>query len=255
MPRDGDTRHGVFPEADREIYAAAGFGRAAGLGTRPAILVIDVQYRTVGDAPLPVLESIARYYRTSCGEYGWRAIPGIAAVITAARASGCPVLYPHVAPKTSSDAGRTGQKIPSLMDVPETGYRFVEEVAPGPGDILIPKRHPSAFFGTPLISYLVDLGVDTVLLTGCTTSGCVRATATDAFAYNLRCGVIKEAVYDRSPTSHALNLFEINAKYADVVPAEEAIRYLAHTAARRQAAGERAEGVPLQAVVPQRAEK
>ena len=216
----------AIPADELELYELAGFGAPAGLGQRPAVLVIDVQYRTVGDEPLPIRESIARHYRTSCGQAGWDAVGNIRRVLTAARAAGAPVIYPHVAPKGKLDAGRTGEKIPSLMEVPERGYAFVAETAPLDGDLLIPKRHPSAFFGTALVSYLIDLGVDTVLLTGCTTSGCVRATACDAFAYNFRCGVLEDCVYDRSPTSHAVNLFDISSKYADVMPADAAIAYL-----------------------------
>ena len=129
------------------------------------------------------------------------------------------MLYPHVAPKQAYDAGRLGGKVPAIMDVPEQGYRFVEEVAPAADDVLVPKRHPSAFFGTALVSYLIDREVDTVIVTGCTTSGCVRATAVDAFSYNFHVLVPEECVYDRSPTVHAVNLFDIAQKYADVMPA------------------------------------
>ena len=216
----------AIPADELALYELAGFGAVSGLGQRPALLVIDVQYRTVGDEPLPIRESIARQYRTSCGQAGWDAVGNIRRVLAAARAAGAPVIYPHVAPKGKLDAGRTGEKIPSLMEVPDRGYAFVAETAPLDGDLLIPKRHPSAFFGTALVSYLIDLGVDTVLLTGCTTSGCVRATACDAFAYNFRCGVLEDCVYDRSPTSHAVNLFDISSKYADVMPADAAIAYL-----------------------------
>ncbi len=215
-----------IPAADWEVYEAAGFGRTAGLGTRPALLVIDVQYRTVGDAPAPLMESIERYYRTSCGERGWEAVTAISPLLEAARERGMPVVYPYVAPKGALDAGRTGVKIPSLMEVPERGYAFVEEVAPSDGDLLIPKRHPSAFFGTPLISHLIDLGVDSVILTGCTTSGCIRCTAVDAFAYNLHCVVVEDAVYDRSELCHDVSLFDLNAKYADVLPSAEALRLI-----------------------------
>jgi nicotinamidase-related amidase len=225
----GEWRSSV-PQEEQETYAAAGFGHAAGLGSRPALLIIDVQYRTVGDTPLPLRESIAQHYRTSCGQAGWDAVAAIEPLLAAARAAGAPVIYPHVAPKAAIDAGRTGTKIPSLMEVPERGYAFVEEVAPQKGDLLVPKRHPSAFFGTALVSYLIDLGVDTVILTGCTTSGCVRATAVDAFAYNFRCAVAEDAVYDRSPTSHAVNLFDLSSKYADVLPSSELADYLATTA-------------------------
>jgi nicotinamidase-related amidase len=216
----------VVPAEERELYERAGFGRPAGLGRSPAVLVIDVQYRTVGDEPLPILESMERYYRTSCGDIGWRAVAEMVPVIAAARAAGAPVVYPHVAPKGALDAGRTGTKIPSLMEVGGRGYAFVDEVAPHDGDLLIPKRHPSAFFGTALVSHLIDFGVDSVILLGCTTSGCIRATAVDAFAYNFHCAVAEEAVYDRSPTSHAVNLFDLQAKYADVMPAAEVVAYL-----------------------------
>lgn len=216
----------AIPPEEHELYELAGFGRTSGFGERPAVLVIDVQYRTIGDEPAPIRESIARFYRTSCGEAGWNAVHAIERLLEAARAAEVPVVYPHVAPKAPIDAGRTGEKIPSLMEVPDRGYLFPDEVRPREGDLLIPKRHPSAFFGTPLTSYLIDLGVDTLLLTGCTTSGCVRATATDGFAYNFRCGVVEECVYDRSPTSHAVNLFDIQSKYADVVPLEDAVAYV-----------------------------
>ena len=216
----------AIPADELALYELAGFGAVAGLGERPALLVIDVQYRTVGDEPLPIRESIVRHYRTSCGQAGWDAVGNIQRVLAAARAAGAPVVFPYVAPKGKLDAGRTGEKIPSLLEVPDRGYAFVAETAPAAGDLLIPKRHPSAFFGTALVSYLIDLRVDTVLLTGCTTSGCVRATACDAFAYNFRCGVLEDCVYDRSPTSHAVNLFDISSKYADVMPAAGAIAYL-----------------------------
>jgi len=128
-----------------------------------------------------------------------------------------------VAPKLRSDAGRLGGKVPAIMDIPEAGYRFVEEVAPLEGDILLPKKHPSAFFGTPLVSHLVDLGVDTLFIVGCTTSGCIRASAVDAFAYNFRVIIPHDAVYDRSETVHKVNLFDLSQKYADIVDTAEAV--------------------------------
>lgn len=216
----------VVPQEQQDVYAAAGFGAPAGLGSRPALLIIDVQYRTVGLEPLPVRESIARHYRTSCGEAGWDAIAKIAPLAELARRQGVPVVYPHVAPKGRLDAGRTGAKIPSLMEVDARGYDFPAEVAPHDGDLLIPKRHPSAFFGTALVSHLIDLGVDTVILTGCTTSGCVRCSAVDAFAYNFHCAVVEDAVYDRARLPHDMSLFDLASKYADVITSEAAAGYL-----------------------------
>ena len=181
-----------------------------------------MQYRTVGSRPLPFFEAV-REYTTSCGEVGWQAVHEIARLLSLFRELDLPVLYPHVAPKQAYDAGRLGGKVPAIMDVPEQGYRFVEEVAPAADDVLVPKRHPSAFFGTALVSYLIDREVDTVVVTGCTTSGCVRATAVDAFSYNFHVLVPEECVYDRSPTVHAVNLFDIAQKYADVMPTDGVI--------------------------------
>jgi nicotinamidase-related amidase len=215
----------VITAEDEARYAAAGFGRPAGSGTRPALLIIDVQYRTVGDEPKPFFDSVREHYPTSCGEAGWAAVANIAPLLAAFRERSLPVLYPHVAPKQAYDAGRLAAKVPSIMDIPDRGYRFVEEVAPADGDILIPKRHPSA-------SYLIDLAVDWLVVTGCTTSGCVRASVVDGFAYNFRITVPHDAVYDRSPTVHAVNLFDMAQKYADVTTAADVIGALPDAPAR-----------------------
>ncbi len=214
---------GVITAEDEARYEAAGFGRPAGRGTRPALVIIDVQYRTVGDEPRPFFESVREHYPTSCGEAGWAAVANIVPLLGAFRERSLPVLYPHVAPKQTYDAGRLAGKVPSIMTIPERGYRFVEQVAPAPEDILIPKRHPSAFFATALTSYLIDLGIDWLVVTGCTTSGCVRASVVDAFAYNFHVTVPHDAVYDRSPTVHAVNLFDMAQKYADVTTAADVI--------------------------------
>jgi nicotinamidase-related amidase len=219
---------GVIPPADRAVYEKAGFGRSGGLGSRPGIVIIDVQYRTVGLEPAPIMEAM-QTYPTACGERGWSAVSAIARLLAAGRERGVPVFYPYVSQKQEYDGGRLAGKVPAIMTIDEQGYRFVEEVAPSAGDVLIPKKHPSAFFGTPMASYLIDKGVDTLLICGCTTSGCVRATAADAFAYNFRVAVVEECVYDRGELSHAVNLFDIQSKYADVIWLEEALSYLGST--------------------------
>ena len=209
-----------IPEEERRAYRAAGFGRRSGLGRKPALLIIDVQYRTVGTKPRPFWEAIEEF-PTSCGEVGWAAVAQIRRLLTLFREKRWPVLYPHVAPKESFDTGRLAEKVPAMLSVPPHGYDFVAEVAPEPGDVLLPKKHPSAFFGTPLASYLVDLGADTLVVTGCTTSGCVRSSVVDAFSYNFRVVVPSDAVYDRGATSHRVNLFDMSEKYADVMTTEE----------------------------------
>ena len=221
---------GIIPEEEQKAYRAAGFGRPTGLGKRPALLIIDVQYRTVGTKRVPFWEAI-KEFPTSCGERGWEAVDHIALLLKEFRANNWPVLYPHVAPKLGFDTGRLSDKVPAIMNVASRGYDFVEEVAPQEGDILLPKKHPSAFFGTPLASYLINLGADTLVVTGCTTSGCVRGSVVDAFAYNFRVLVPQDAVYDRSQVSHAVNLFDMAEKYADVMPTTDAIAALKAVAA------------------------
>jgi maleamate amidohydrolase len=215
----------LIPEADRETYRLAGFGSPAGLGTRPALLVIDVQYRTVGHHPKPIREAL-KEYPTSCGEIGWKAVARIADLIALFRSKGWPVLYPHIAPKSAYDRGAFADKVPGVMTIPAAGYQFVREIAPVEGDILLPKFQASAFFGTQLASYLIGLQVDSLVFTGCTTSGCVRASVVDACSLNYKALVPEDAVYDRSQVSHAVNLFDMASKYADVMPTAAAIETL-----------------------------
>ena len=215
----------IIGQDEIDAYNAAGFGKSSGLGKRPALLIIDVQYRTVGTTPMPFWQSIEEF-PTSCGQVGWNAVTHIKSLLNYFRKRKWPVLYPYVAPKMNFDQGRLAEKVPALMGVAEKGYEFVADIAPQPEDILLPKKHPSAFFGTPLVSYLVDKNVDTLVVTGCTTSGCVRGSVVDGFAYNFRIVVPHDAVYDRSDTSHAVNLFDMSAKYADVMTTSETLSRL-----------------------------
>jgi maleamate amidohydrolase len=212
----------IIPQHEQEAYRAAGFGRSSGLGKRPALLIIDVQYRTVGTTPAPFMEAI-KEFPTACGQVAWDAVHQIAKVLALFRAKGWPVIYPYVSPKESFDKGRLADKVPALMTVARRGYDFVAEIAPEPNDVLLPKKHPSAFFGTPLASYLIERAIDTLVVTGCTTSGCVRGSVVDGFAYNFRALVPHDAVYDRSQVSHAVNLFDMSEKYADVMSTDEAL--------------------------------
>ena len=215
----------IISDEEQRRYRAAGFGRPSGFGKKPALLIIDVQHRTVGSESKPFWESI-KEFPTSCGEAGWKAVHAIQPLLEEFRSRSWPVLYPHVARKQSYDGGRLAAKVPSIMSIPDYGYDFVREVAPRDGDILVPKKHPSAFFATALVSHLIDLGVDTVIATGCTTSGCVRGTVVDAFSYNFRVAIPEECVYDRSTVSHAVNLFDMSEKYADVAPVADIITRL-----------------------------
>ncbi|MBI2304820.1 MAG: isochorismatase family protein [Chloroflexi bacterium] len=221
----------VISQRDKEVYAKAGYHQRQGFGRKPAILVIDVNYDFVGDRPEPILKSIERF-RNSCGEEGWAAVHKTQELLSAARAKGIPVCYSTSAGRQRVlDAGRwAGKNIRAMEVTKPEGHRgsdIVDDIAPQEGDIVIYKDKPSVFFGTTLMSRLNYLGVDTLLCCGCTTSGCVRATVLDAFSYNFRVGVVQECTFDRGQVSHKINLYDMNAKYADVVALAEVKDYLA----------------------------
>lgn len=217
-------------ELDRKSFEASGFGQRGGLGKRPALLMVDFHYSYVGDRPEPILESIKRF-RNSCGERGWRCVEKAAELLAAARQAKIPIFHSTNKRRADGmDTGRWSKKNNRAMEIPRfSGHLasdFIEELAPLPEEVVIHKIKPSIFFGTPLVSLLNDMKVDSVLIAGATTSGCVRATVLDAFSYNYAVGVVEECVVDRWESSHAMTLFDLNAKYADVVSLAEAKEFL-----------------------------
>ena len=168
-------------ERDRKVFAHTGHGARQGWGKRPVLLIIDVNYNFCGDKPEPILESIKRW-RNSCGEEAWVGVRAIARLIEASRAKGLPILYTTGAKRADNwDAGGWAWKNSRNADQPRTqvtnraGDDIVEEIAPGPRDIMVVKQKPSAFAGTSFAAYLTLLGADSLIVTGTTTSGCVRA--------------------------------------------------------------------------------
>ncbi len=217
-------------ERDKAVFANAGYMERAGFGKRPALLVIDVNYAFCGDKPEPILESIKRW-RNSCGEEAWVGVAHIKKMIDRAHDKGVPVIYTTGIRRADNwDSGGWARKNRRNGEAPKTqsnreGYDIVDAIAPGPKDLVIHKQKPSGFFGTPMAGYLTQLGCDSVIVTGTTTSGCVRATVLDAFSYNYRISIVEEGVFDRSQASHAINLCDMNAKYADVVKTDEVLTY------------------------------
>jgi maleamate amidohydrolase len=202
-----------------------------GFGLRPAMPVIDVNYDFIGDKSEPIHESIKRW-RYSCGDVGWRGVLAIQQLLVAARARKVPIFYTTVEHRADGfDYGRDRDKNfrtgEASSFIGAKGPEIPHEIAPALADIVISKKKASAFFGTPLAGYLIDLGVDTLLVTGVSTSGCVRATVVDGHAYNFRVCVVEEGAFDRSAVAHKVNLFDMHMKYADVVSLEETKRYLA----------------------------
>lgn len=219
-------------ERDRKVFATGGFGARQGFGKRPAILIVDVSYNFCGDRPEPILESMKRWHN-SCGEEAWEGVKTIKRLITAGRAKGLPVIYTTGIRRDDNwDAGgwawknvRTRERT-TARATDQDGDTIVPDIAPEPRDIVIYKQKPSAFFGTPLASYLTLLGADSLLLAGTTTSGCIRASVLDAFSLNYRVTVVEEGCFDRSQASHAINLCDIHAKYADVIKIEEVLAFI-----------------------------
>jgi maleamate amidohydrolase len=220
----------VISPRDKLVYDKTGRSTSRiGFGKQPALIIIDVNYNWVGDERESILRSIERF-PASCGEEAWRAVDHIASLLVVVRAKRVPIFYTTndfrsdiLWPGRSPGKGTGGRA--SLACI-ERGTDIVDEIAPTANDVVIAKSKPSAFFGTPLIGFLRALGVDTLLCCGGTTSGCVRATVVDGFSYNFRAAVIEEATFDRAEVSHKINLFDMNAKYADVVSVAEAQEYL-----------------------------
>lgn len=217
---------------DREVIAASGFGAEQGFGARPAVLVIDVNYNFCGDRSEPILESI-KTWRTSCGSDAWAGIAAIRPLLERARAKGLPVIYTTGVRRPDNwDAGAWAWKSTRSHERKVTartqadGDAIVAEIAPQARDLVVLKQKPSAFFGTPLDSYLTLLRADSLIVTGTTTSGCVRASVIDAFSRNYRVALVEEGCFDRSQSSHAMSLFDMHAKYADVVRLERALKHI-----------------------------
>jgi nicotinamidase-related amidase len=208
------------------VYEAAGYGRKGLRGSAPAVLVIDVTYGFIGREPLPILESIARY-PNSCGERGWAAMERIDRLLERARAMSLPIYYTAgVTDHAVQHAGRWREKHPRTLEQPSDAQVIPGRIAPRDGDVVIRKTKPSVFYGTPLLASLVDRRADTVIVTGCTTSGCVRATVVDAFSNGFAAIVVEDGVFDRGELSHAVNLFDMDQKYADVIDLDQTLAYL-----------------------------
>lgn len=221
----------VLTERDREVFEAAGWGQRAGYGKRPVIVVVDINYNFCGDKREPILDSIKKWH-FSCGEVAWDVgIPATQKLLEVGRRKRIPILYTtNPRREDGFDLGAwtlKGSRAEEGVDVMgHKGNEIVAEVAPEPGDIFIEKRKPSAFFGTTMISHLVNLQADSLILAGSTTSGCVRATAVDGLSYDFKVTIPHEAVFDRGDTSHKMALFDMHMKYIDVTDLSDTLQYL-----------------------------
>jgi maleamate amidohydrolase len=190
-------------------YLRAGFGGELGLGSRPALLVVDL---------------VRAYLDPECslfaGDQMQDVVGQVRRLVLDARRLGHPVVFTYVSYRPGgADGGWFYRKVPALRHFDE-GSPFAEpppELEPHEGDLVVTKQYPSAFFGTSLASTLTMRGVDSVAVTGVSTSGCVRASTLDALCHGFRPVVVTDAVGDRNPDPHEAALFDLDAKYADLI--------------------------------------
>jgi nicotinamidase-related amidase len=207
-------------ETDLEVdYTRAGFGNRLGWGRRPALLIVDF---------------VHAYFDPSCPLYAGvdSARRHAVTLLAAARAAAIPVLHSNVAyTRGGADGGIFFRKVAALSCFERGSHPawadFAEGLAPLPGEVVVTKQYASAFFGTSLASTLTSGKIDTLLIAGLSTSGCVRASALDACQNGFIPLVVREAVGDRDAKVHEANLFDLNAKYADVIALDEALDHLA----------------------------
>jgi maleamate amidohydrolase len=205
------------PESLTDDYAQAGFGGRLPFGRRPALLLVDIvrAYLDPGSAlHAPPFEA---------------ALLSAVRLTAAARAAGVPVLFTNVVYRAGGlDGGIFYRKVPALKAflAGSALAAFDARLAPAPGELVVSKQYASAFFGTSLSASLTAMGCDTVILAGFSTSGCVRASALDAMQHGFIPYVVREACGDRDPRPHEANLFDLQAKYAEVVGESQAISLL-----------------------------
>lgn len=198
-------------------YLQAGFGTRLGWGSRPALLVVDMCRAYVDDQAPLYAAAAADAYRNADR------------LATVARRQGCPVVFTRVEYAAGGvDGGHFFRKVPALrcFEAGNPLAEFTDLVRPTTGDVIVTKQYASAFFGTSLAATLNALGVDTVVIAGVSTSGCVRASALDALQHGFVPIVVAEACADRDPRPHDSNLFDLQAKYADVVTMDDALAHL-----------------------------
>jgi len=213
-------------EVDQATLARGRFARKMGFGKTPALVVIDAQRYMVGE---PGQDD---QWPSSCGDVGREALQQIKRLVQSAQGCGVPCFFTRFELDPSGrDIGVYARKRDLLSSehwclAGTVGAELSPELVVGENDIEFVKKKPSGFHGTPLLGYLIDRNVDTVIVVGGATSNCIRATVFDGASYNFRVIVPHEAVFDRFPISHAISLFDMNRQFADVVTVDDVLNYL-----------------------------
>jgi maleamate amidohydrolase len=212
----------VVSESDMKLYA--GWRRETFVGPRPALLAIDLYDLVYRGGALPPSDINDRHVNT-CGIFAHRAIAPTKTLIVAARRAGVPIFFctqetrPNNRPRGAVSTRRA-------IDVPADGYAIYREFTVEPEDILITKQRASIFQGTPLFSHLSLLGIQSLIVCGESTSGCVRASVVEGYSNGFHVSVVEECTYDRAELTHKVNLFDMHHKYADVMHVDEVLAHL-----------------------------
>lgn len=213
----------VIPADVLDIYSH--YRRPIGIGAAPALVAIDLYELAYQGGPQPVIK-LHETYPSSCGEHAFAAIAPTQRLFAAARRAGLAVFYStmdtRALSKPTTVAATRRQRVPTAPEL----YAIRPEFRPEPGDVVITKQRASAFYGTPLAAHLTQLGVRTVIICGESTSGCVRASAVDAYSHGFHVVLVEECCFDRSALSHKVNLFDLHHKYADVMHVDAVVAAL-----------------------------
>jgi nicotinamidase-related amidase len=213
----------IVPPDIIDIYSH--YIRRTFVGPSPALLAIDLYEMAYQGGAKPVAQ-LHKTYPSTCGENAYAAIEPTKRLFAAARAAGIPIFYTTQDTRFDSQPARiTATQRQRVQHDPDL-YIIRPEFKPHPGDVVITKQRASGFYGTPLTAHLTRLGVQSLIVCGESTSGCVRASAVDAYSHGYHVTVVEECCFDRSMLSHKVNLFDLHHKYTDVMRVDEVVAHL-----------------------------
>lgn len=220
----------LLTDEDREVLERGKYLRQAGVGSRPALILVDCQYYMSG---IRGREDNAEKYPLACVDTAFPAIDQMKRLLDSARRNGVFVIYTRfIANPKVDDVGMFHRKIGAGLTKGDTlyfegthGAEITDELAPLETEMVLDKKKKSAFFGTPLLSLLIDRRIDTCVIVGGSTSNCVRCTVVDSEQHNFFTVIPEGAVFDRLPIAHAVSLFDMNRNYGDVMPVEDVLAY------------------------------
>jgi nicotinamidase-related amidase len=220
----------IVPSDVMEIYKQ--YSRKVFVGPSPALVAIDLYELAYQGGAKPPVE-LQHMYPSSCGEHAHAAIEPTKRLFAASRAAGLPIFYSTSDTRPDSLPGRVSATKRPGAPIDAASYAIRAEFKPQAGDVVITKQRASAFYGTPLLAHLTQLGIQTIIVCGESTSGCVRATAVDAYSNGFHVVLAEECCFDRSVLSHKVNLFDLHHKYADVLHVDEIVAHLDRLALRK----------------------